>query len=84
MAYFPNGTAGADYEAAYCSKCVHQGTDEDGGCAIWLAHLLYSYEECGRGSNAAHILDLLIPQSKDGLRNEQCRMFRPSAARARG
>lgn len=75
MAYFSNGTEGMMYEERYCDRCVHRGSDETGGCVVWLAHLLYSYSECNSDSNAAHILELLIPRSKDKLSNEQCRMF---------
>jgi hypothetical protein len=73
MAYFPNGTAGECYEAQYCNHCVHQnGPDGESGCAVWLAHLLYSYRDC---NDKDSILHLLIPRSKDGLSNEQCRLF---------
>jgi hypothetical protein len=75
VGYFSNGTEGAMYEEDYCNRCVHRGNDEDGGCVVWLAHLMYSYTECNSKSNAKHILDLLIPPSKDHLYNEQCRMF---------
>jgi hypothetical protein len=68
MGYFPNGTAGADYEDRVCSECVHH----EGGCAVMLAHLLLNYEECNNEKSALH---LLIPKSKDGLDNEQCAMF---------
>lgn len=75
MGYFSNGTEGEQYESDFCQRCVHRGNDEDGGCIVWLAHILYSYEECNSTSNAKHMLDLLIPRTKDGLGNEQCRMF---------
>jgi len=75
MGYFPNGTAGEMYEAEYCDRCVHQKPD-DGGCAVFLAHLLHNYEECNKPDS---ILHLLIPLSKDGLGNEQCEMFHPKA-----
>lgn len=70
MAYFPNGTEGMDYEAQYCDKCIHQ----DPCCPIWNAHMLYNYRDCDDDDS---ILHLLIPRSKDGLSNEQCRMFTP-------
>jgi hypothetical protein len=77
MAYFPNGTAGACYEGEYCCHCVHQrGEDGEGGCVVWLAHLLYSYELCNEKDHPGKvILDLLIPETKDGLGAEQCAMF---------
>lgn len=70
MGYFSNGTEGRIYEATYCAKCVHS----ENGCAVWDAHFLRNYEEC---NNENSILHLLIPQSKDGLRNEKCLMFWP-------
>jgi hypothetical protein len=84
MGYFPNGSSGSDYEAQYCSRCVHQnGPDGTSGCAVWLAHLLDNYDECNQDES---ILDLLIPRTKDGLANERCRMFVPRlySARLRG
>lgn len=71
MGYFSNGTEGEMYEAEYCSRCIHQKPDE-GGCAIWLAHMLHNYEECNKKDS---ILHLLIPRAKDGPWNDQCRMF---------
>lgn len=81
MAYFPNGTAGEIYEAEYCSRCIHgMRGEDDPGCAVWLAHLLYSYELCNKKDEPGKvILDLLIPQSENGLGAEQCAMFRPHA-----
>ena len=67
MGYFSNGSEGADYEARYCNRCIHQET-----CTVWLAHLIHNYDEC---NNDASILNLLIPLTKDGLGNEQCTMF---------
>lgn len=69
MAYFPNGTAGEMYEAKYCDHCIHQKPD-DGGCAVWLAHMLHNYDECNKKDS---ILHLLIPRK--GVENEQCTMF---------
>jgi hypothetical protein len=61
-----------DYEERYCSRCVHHTDPDDGGCPVFLAHLLHNYEEC---NNEDSILHLLIPRRKDGLGNEQCAMF---------
>ena len=72
MGYFPNGTAGMDYEDRYCSRCIHNGTPDGPGCAIWLAHLLHNYKEC---NNKKSILHLLIPRSEGGLDNDQCKLF---------
>lgn len=74
MGYFPNGTAGDMYEREYCSRCVHE--DNENGCAVMLAHLIYSYQQCNDKSS---ILHMLIPRDKDGW-NEQCKMFIPKAA----
>lgn len=71
MGYFPNGTAGSEYESKVCSKCRHQKPD-DGGCPIWLAHLLFNYKD-----GAQEVLDVLIPRSEEGLGNKTCTMFEP-------
>ena len=71
MGYFPNGTAGMDCEARYCDRCVHQKLD-DGGCSVWLLHMLHNYAECDKPDSYLHTL---IPLRKDGLGNEQCTMF---------
>lgn len=71
MGYFSNGSEGMDYELNYCDKCVHQNPH----CAVWEAHVLRNYEDCNRPES---ILHMLIPRSKDGLSNEQCRMFIPN------
>jgi hypothetical protein len=74
MGYFSNGTEGMDYEARYCQRCVHYGPDEGPGCPVWLLHLVHNYD----GANdPGSFLHTLIPLSKDGLSNEQCKMFIP-------
>ena len=70
MAYFSNSTEGEIYRATWCSCCVHDGGEQ--GCAVLLAHLLFNYDDCNKPNS---ILHMLIPRSKDGLENEQCRMF---------
>ena len=67
MGYFSNGSEGMLYEEQYCDRCEHQD-----GCAVWMAHNIYNYDEC---NNPKSILHLLIPRSADKLDNEQCRMF---------
>ena len=57
----------AYYALQYCSRCQHYF-----GCPVWLAHLRFNYQEC---KNDDSILHMLIRRSKDGLSNEQCRMF---------
>ena len=76
MGYFSNGTEGDYYEAEYCATCQHQKPD-DGGCMVWLAHLMHNYECLGKGDAGEQILDLLIPRAKDGLSNDKCRMHLP-------
>lgn len=71
MGYFSNGTEGESYEARWCDNCIHQnGPDGESSCAVWLAHLLYSYDEC---NNPESILHLLIP--REGIDNQKCTMF---------
>lgn len=77
MAYFSNGTESADYEFKYCEQCVHFN-DDSGGCPVMLLHLLHNYRECNKSDS---FLDVLIPRSKDGLDNEQCKMFHPEGGR---
>lgn len=67
MGYFSNGSEGHDYEDRYCSRCVHYEN-----CAILNAHFLYNYAEC---NNPESILHMLIPRTKNGLGNGQCKLF---------
>lgn len=71
MGYFSNGTEGMIYEERYCERCIHYG-DEEEGCPIWMAHLLYNYDEA---NNDASVLNILIPINKENGENEQCTMF---------
>jgi hypothetical protein len=72
MGYFSNGSAGMDYEARFCDRCVHQnGKDGKSGCAVMLAHNLNNYKEC---NNEESILHLLIPRDSEGW-NQECQMF---------
>jgi hypothetical protein len=73
MGYFSNGTEGADFEEQFCKRCVHYGPEEGPGCPVWLAHLLYNYEECNSDSNAKSILDMLI--ERDTITSNRCTMF---------
>jgi len=66
MGYFPNGTSGRAYQERYCENCVH---DVDRDCAVWLAHLV------SRGDEKQEVLDLLIPETDDGIGCKQCKMF---------
>jgi len=67
MGYFANGTCGDLYETCWCSRCVHQG-----GCAVWLLHLAWNYEQVGDETKKA-ALDSFIP--RQGIENAQCQMF---------
>lgn len=79
MAYFPNGTSGDWYEQEYCSRCVHgkwlhDATGDVPMCAVMTAHLIHNYDECNKPGSILHIL---IP--RNGIDNEQCKMFLPVA-----
>ena len=71
MGYFSNSSEGMAYEARYCDRCLNQKPN-DGGCTVWLAHMLFNYQECNKEDS---ILHLLIPRSADKLDNAQCTMF---------
>lgn len=81
MGYFSNGTEGAMYEEQFCSRCIHNDftNGKEVGvappCPIWMAHLMFSYEECNSESNAKVMLDAFIPRSENGLGNGECTMF---------
>lgn len=79
MGYFPNATAWDDWAADNCFKCDHWPKDDDGPpCPVEHAHMLYCYDLCNEGGTPGKtILDLLIPETKDGLGCEKCAMFRP-------
>ena len=71
MGYFSNGTEGSEYEAEYCSRCVHEENDEETGCAVWMLHFLHNPD----GANDPdHFLNALIPRHDAG-QNEECTMF---------
>ncbi len=85
MGYFSNGDEGYYYEEKYCSNCVHQGDLEVGPmCPVWGLHLSWSYEQDvnnkdTEGATPAGVkriaLSTFIPQQKDGIFNDECRMF---------
>lgn len=70
MGYFSNGTEGMMYEEKYCSNCIH-GQDEENGCAVFNAHLIYNYKDCNDDNSILHIL---IPRDKQH-NNLKCAMF---------
>jgi hypothetical protein len=95
MGYFSNGTEGAMFEEAWCSRCVHSdisGDREigvDPPCPVWMAHTLFAYDLCNEKEHPGKvILDALIPQTmveaSDGLPipSNECAMFHPIDAGA--
>jgi len=73
MGYFPNGTSGRAYQERYCENCVH---DVNQDCAVWLAHIVTKYcDKNGETSEAGKVLDMLIPETDDGIGLKQCKMF---------
>ena len=68
MGYFSNGTEGFEYEAKYCENCLHN--NEDIGCPIMTAHFIHNYTD---SDDVQEILNIFIP--RDGIYNEQCKMF---------
>lgn len=84
MGYFSNGTEGDAYEADHCHKCTHY---VDGCCAVLDIHRTYNYDQFPEHERTADakrmatalrfVLGLLIPRSKDGIGNDQCKMFHP-------
>ncbi len=79
MGYFPNMTAWEYWAVDNCFKCAHWPKGEDApGCPVEMAHMLYNYDLCNAEDHPGkHILDMLIPVSKDGLGCERCAMFKP-------
>ena len=89
MAYFPNSTAGMDFEDRYCCRCVNYRERkwmhvEGDGCPIWDLHLLLDqYGACNAEPSVApqdgglavtkYVLDYLI---EDGP-PQRCSMFVP-------
>jgi len=71
MGYFSNGSEGEGYEAEYCDRCIHQKPD-DGGCAVWFAHLMHNSDQ-NSNEQLENALNILIPRR--GICNEQCTMF---------
>jgi len=69
MGYFANGFEGEAYQLRYCKRCVH---DLNSDCPVLLLHYMHNYDECDKKDSFLHVL---IPRSKDGLTNEQCKMF---------
>mgnify|MGYP001262274657 CR=1 FL=1 len=78
MGYFSNSCEGDAWEAQNCRFCVHAERDGDEYhmCPVMAAHMLYAYDLCNEKDHPGKIiLDLLIPENKDGLGNGQCAML---------
>lgn len=73
MGYFSTGTEAQAYEADFCDRCSNR--EVNGGCIIWMMHLMENYDECNNPDSHLH---MLIPRRKDGAGNEQCAMFNPA------
>ena len=69
MGYFPNGTAGIDYEERFCWNCIHY--HEEFSCPCLDAHILWNYEECNKKNS---ILHKMIPRDRDG-HNKKCLFY---------
>ncbi len=88
MAYFPNGTAGAAFQAAFCGHCANFRDRPDreeigAGCPIFDLHLLLDQYECCNAEPSANaadgglavtkfVLDFLIENTDGG---PKCGMF---------
>lgn len=70
------------FEEQWCSRCVHRnGPDGTTGCAVMLAHILFSYELCNeKEDEGKQILDMLIPIDKEHCDNDGCQMFHEGEA----
>lgn len=72
MGYFSNGTEGDAFEGAICSGCVHyisieEAADKGGGCPVWLAHLLYNYDQFNDGQEKLKsTLSILMTTNEPG------------------
>jgi hypothetical protein len=77
LGYFSNATEIDLYREQWCDRCIHDAKHD---CPIWEAHLIYVDRD---KLDIVTILDMLIPPSKDGLRNEKCRLFIPDTELAR-
>lgn len=77
MGYFSNATEWEYWAGDNCFRCEHWPKGEDDpGCPVELAHMLYNYELCNAGDTPGKaILDMLIPRKKGC--NERCAMFQP-------
>ncbi len=88
MAYFSNATELMNYEWQYCRKCVHAGGVDGDGCAVMVAHQLYT--EWGGYEKYESVLNELIPRSEEQRSdnrlnggNDRCLMFYAKEVAAR-
>jgi hypothetical protein len=72
MGYFSNASEADCYRETHCVNCAHQGAPDETVCPVWMAHLIFNYDEC---NNERSILHSLIPRRIDGPGNELCTMF---------
>lgn len=70
MAYFPNGTSGAAYQAEYCRRCQNSDNEAAPGCYIWDLHLLHNGDPEHRDD-----LEALIPTQPNGIFAGECVEF---------
>jgi hypothetical protein len=72
MGHFANMTEFEMWALKNCDHCVHWKD----GCPVDDAHTLYGYDLCNEKKHPGKvILDLLIPESPDGLDNGPCAML---------
>ena len=72
MAYFANGEEGRNFEAKWCSRCVHDIEDD---CPLMMVHLLYNYEQLDKGQEKLRdALSNLINGDYDS-EGVTCKMF---------
>jgi hypothetical protein len=80
MAYFSNGSEGSSYQERYCTRCVH---DLQQDCPVWGLHLAFNYDQIKDGKRTGTVHDFLsslIPDTEDGLHQDECRMFHEATA----
>lgn len=79
MGYFSNGAEGTMYLEHFCGRCKNWKKDDLGvGCAVWDAHMLFStYGNTLEHKARREVLNVLIPENKDGCHNDACKMFNP-------
>lgn len=80
MAYFSNGSEGDVYQERYCNHCVHDLRQD---CPVWALHLAFNYKQHVDGKKLGTVhefLSSLIPDTEDGLYQDECRLFHEATA----